>query len=198
VSPVANSPGPRTMVYPAGAPGFAALHDGIDAAGNRDVEVEIRVAPGPNGTFRALLQQKEGDDLSVGALWTFTGGGLEQLLAEALVYPGDRCGVNDKKESVFSAVSPGTVLITLVQRVQARGALAGLTWDFSTTVDSNALVRLAGHPGRRGGHPRPGRPDRAGRQLEHRLPDTRAHPDPRRGHRQLVTRHHERRRDRGR
>ncbi|TAK32324.1 MAG: hypothetical protein EPO40_03075 [Myxococcaceae bacterium] len=153
LSPVRNEAGAITVEMAAGAPGYSTLAAGIDAALNKDVEVEIHVSGSATGRFRGFLQQKAGDDLGRGKKWTFSGSFLEQLLSEALVYPGTGAGYNDKKELTFSAVSPGTVLITAAQQAQTRGALSGVTWDFTTSVDSagvawaTSLTNLSFTPG---------------------------------------------------
>lgn len=158
LSPVRNEAGSITVTMDSGSPGFDVLFTGIDAAGNRDVEVEIHVAGSATGRFRGLLQEKAGDEVAPGQTWTFSGGFLEQLLAEALVYNGSGAPYNAKGELAFAAVSPGTVLITAVQQAQARdtsatGVLKGVTWDFTASVDSagvawaSSLTDLAFAPG---------------------------------------------------
>jgi hypothetical protein len=154
LSPVRNEAGSITVAMDSGAPGFATLFAGIDAAGNRDVEVEIHITGSASKRFRGLLQEKAGDEVAPGQSWTFAGGDLGQLLAEALVVKGSGSPYNAKGELAFAAVSPGAVLITATQQAQTRtGVMAGVSWDFTASVDSagvawaSSLTDLAFAPG---------------------------------------------------
>jgi hypothetical protein len=135
LSPIANSPGSCSLTASVGVPGFDVLFDHVSASPQRDQEIEVWLAGSREHRMRWLLQQKEGDELTPAALWTFTGVGLVQLLAEILVGPQG----TETQELVFDGVTYGTVLITAVQQAQARDAdiLDGVTWDFTTTHDSN-------------------------------------------------------------
>lgn len=134
LSPIANTPGSCQLSYPAGAPGFAQVYDQVQASPQRDQEIEVWLGGSAATRTRWLLQQKAGDDLRPGDLWKFDGVGLEQLLAEVLVGPQ----ATETKELLFSGVTYGTILITALQQAQARdGVLVGITWDFTTTLDSN-------------------------------------------------------------
>lgn len=137
VSPIANAPGSCQVVYPAGAPGFSDLYDNVSATPQRDQEIEVWLAGNAETRTRWLLQQKTGDDLRVGDLWTFDGVGLNALLAEVLVGPQ----ATETLELLFSGVTYGTILITAVQQAQLRdGVLEGVTWDFTTTHDSDGVA----------------------------------------------------------
>ncbi len=135
LSPVENSPGSCELRYPVGQAGFAALFAGVRASPQRDQEIEVWLDGTRASRTRWLLQQKSGDDVALGEVWTFTGHGLAQLLDEIVVGPQ----TSETRELLFVGATYGTVLITAVQQAQARSAaiLAALTWDFTTTHDSN-------------------------------------------------------------
>ena len=136
LSPIANSPGSCQLIHPAGAPGFADLFTGVSANPQSDVEIEVWLAGSSETRSRWILQQKSGDELRVGDLWTFTGAGLEVLLAEVLVGPQE----TETQELIFGGDTYGTILITALQQAQERdGVLEGMTWDFTTTTDSNGV-----------------------------------------------------------
>jgi hypothetical protein len=136
ISPIANQVGEVSVTYAVGAIGFDALHAGV-AAPQGDVEVELWLDGNGRGNARerAILTQKQGDDLQNGSLWTFSGGFLIYLLGEVLVGPQ----ATDTKELILDGENPGTILATIFDQVQARdpGLLAGMTRDFTTSADSN-------------------------------------------------------------
>ncbi|QJY46648.1 hypothetical protein [Pseudonocardia broussonetiae] len=140
LAPQRNSPGSVTVDYLAGADGFDVLHDGVGARPPRALEIEVWLGGNATGALRGYLLRKGGDALSPDSSWTFGGHFLEWLLGKALVAPQTKTSANPKGELIFSAVTYGTILITVLQQAQARGALTGVTWDFSTTHDSNGVA----------------------------------------------------------
>lgn len=131
-----NAVGSVSVDYPAGAAGFSLLRAGV--VDDRDVEVEIWLGGRRTGALRALLEQTSGDDLDARAVWTFSGAFLERLLAQAIVY--HQAPPAEKGELVFSGRNAGQILATVVDQAQARGALAGITRDWTTAVDSTGFA----------------------------------------------------------
>lgn len=131
VSPVLNGVGSCSVEYPAFGRGADLLIDYVNDDGDLEVETWLqgrRVNP-----MRWILSDADGDDTDEQAVNTYSGGSLEVLLDEGLVWnqPGA-----DKQELIFSGKNAGTIVATVLQQIQARGGLAGITRDFSTTLDS--------------------------------------------------------------
>ena len=137
LSPVRNSPGSLTIEYPAGAPGFSVLDDRISAYPLRALEVRIWLGGNASGAIGGWLVQKEGDDLTPGSMWTFSGHFHEWILSKAIIAPQPKSEANPKGELRFQAASAGLVLKTVMDQAQARGALPLVTRDWDETRDSN-------------------------------------------------------------
>ncbi len=60
--------------------------------------------------------------------------GYSWMLRKVVLYAGTAPLVDGKR--AFTSATPGTILQTFLAEGQARGALAGLDWDFTTTHDS--------------------------------------------------------------
>ncbi len=137
IDPVRNSMGAFTLDYPAGAPGFSTLDDGVSAHPLRALEVRIWLGGSQEGALGGWLTNKAGDDLTEGDSWTFTGHFHEWLLSKAIIAPQERSEANPKGELRFAGATAGLVLTTLMDQAQARGALPLVTRDFTATHDSN-------------------------------------------------------------
>ena len=136
LSPILNSPGALSLNYPADGLNFATLDQFVTE--RRDLEVEIWFRGRAQGALRGVLCEKSGDLVEAGAVWSFGGHFLEHLMSQIVVAPH---APDPKKETVFSAVSPGTVMATLMQRAHARGTATDITFgSFSATVDSNGVA----------------------------------------------------------
>ena len=136
-SPQRNSQGSISIDYPAGAPGFEVLDEGVSAHPLRALEIRIWLGGSQEGALGGWLTNKSGDDLEPGSGWTFTGHFHEWLLSKALIAPQERNEANPKGELRFSAATAGLVLTTIMDQAQARGALPLVTRDFTATHDSN-------------------------------------------------------------
>lgn len=144
---IRDSPGAISLEYPASGSGFEALRGNVTA--DRDLEVEIWLGGRQSTALRGILNTAAGDDVAETAVWTFTGSFLEWLLAEAVVFHQPAA---DKQELRFSAATPGAVVSTLLTQAQARGALAGMSKDFTAALDSSGqpwpeLVTIKFSPG---------------------------------------------------
>lgn len=128
----ANAPGAISVEYPTTGKNWAVLRDGV--TDKRDLEVEIWLGGRQSSALRGLLMQASGDDAAEGGTWTFAGHFLEWRLGEVLVYPQD---ANPKKELTFASANAGTIVKTLLDQAQARGALTDITRDWTTTADSS-------------------------------------------------------------
>lgn len=134
-SRIQGTPGAISVEYPADGAGFDTLRANVTA--DRDLEVEIWLGGRASTALRGILQVARGDDVAPGAVWTFSGAFLEQLLAEVVVYP---VASAEKQELRFTAASPGSIVASLLSLAQARGALAGMTTDCTGTLDSSGAV----------------------------------------------------------
>jgi len=151
LSPVRNSAGSLTLEYPVTGVNFTVLRDAI--TGGRDVEVEVWTSGTSQGALRGYLQEAAGDDTAEGDTWQFGGGFLGLRMDEAVVLPQDLGPLvpdddddpdndkhaNEKRELIFNASTPGTVMATAMQIAQAHGWLADLTWDFTAAADSDGV-----------------------------------------------------------
>lgn len=135
ISPVRNSPGKVAVEYPVYGRGFELLAANVDE--DRDLEVEIWLSGRRTGALRGILTDTSGDDVAEDAVWSFDGCFLEVLLDEVLIYPQPRA---DKQELVFSGKNAGEMAATVLQQAQSRGGLAGVTRDFTTTLDSTGAA----------------------------------------------------------
>lgn len=128
-----NGVGSVRVDYPAAGAGFGYLRAAVSE--DRPVEVEMWLGGKRENPLRARLTQTEGDDLDGRSVWTFTGGFLEGDLADGVVYPQPLPA--EKGELRFDAKNAGQVILTVLQQAQARGALAGITRDWTTSLDSS-------------------------------------------------------------
>jgi hypothetical protein len=133
VSPTRNSPGEITVEYPAHGRNAYLLRELADD--DRDLEVEIWLHGSREGALRGLLSASSSDDTDEHAVNGYTGTLLEQLLDEVLLGPQE---TDEKKELAFAAANGGEMVATVLQLVQARGCLVGVTRDFTTDEDSTA------------------------------------------------------------
>lgn len=128
-----NGVGAVSVDYPASAPRFTLLRAAVDQ--DRPVEVEVWLGGSRDGRLRALLTQTSGDELDKSAVWRFSGTFLEQILSDGILYTQPAPAENG--ELRFGAVNAGQVVLTVLQQVQARGVLTGITRDWTTTTDSS-------------------------------------------------------------
>lgn len=130
LSPVFCQPGAVTFKYPANGRNFALLKEDLEFAVLLN-GVEI---PG----LRSIIEAVDGNDTDEaedGASWSYTARTTQALLDRGVVYPKN-WPVTTPPNYDFVDKTAGYILIQLIQACQARGALTGLTWDFSTTLDS--------------------------------------------------------------
>jgi hypothetical protein len=139
ISPVRNSPGSLSIEYPAGAPGFSTLHDGVSASPLKALEIRVWLGGNATGALGGWLVQKAGDDLEPGSSWTFSGHFHEWILSKALVFPQAISDANKNGSLRFAGANAGLILGTLLSQAQARGALPLITRDFTNTLDSNGV-----------------------------------------------------------
>ncbi|TMR90381.1 fibronectin type III domain-containing protein [Nonomuraea basaltis] len=145
-APLNDVPG-LTVTYPAGG-----LYSEL-IAGYCEVAVEYAVDGGgwaepPNARFLRIKRGGESTDRA--GVRSYDCPGWSWMLRKVVLYPNSSL-VDGKRQ--FSAVSPGAILATFIQEGQARGALPGLLFDFSTTHDSagdpwSKTLTLAIEPGK--------------------------------------------------
>lgn len=93
--------------------------------------------------LRFTLEQSQGDDASLaesGDLKTFNGRSAFSHFDRAVVYPSGWPSSTNPPTQVYSAVPIGQVIIDLIQKAQARGAIPEITWSFTSTHDSNGAA----------------------------------------------------------
>jgi hypothetical protein len=137
LSPVRDSAGSLEITYPAGAPGFDLLHDNVSAVPLRALEIRVWLGGSQEGALGGWLVQKSGDDLTPGSEWTFSGHFHEWLLSKAIIAPQTIDEVNKDGSLIFAGATAGTILATMMDQAQARGALPLMTRDFTATTDSS-------------------------------------------------------------
>lgn len=136
LSPIANSSGALSLQYPVIGRNFATLNQFVTE--KRDLEVEVWFDGAQVNARRGILYERSSDLVDEAQVVSFAGHFLEHLMSEMVVLP---YAPHPKQETVFSAVSPGTVMATLMQRAQADGYLTGVTFStFSGTTDSNGAA----------------------------------------------------------
>lgn len=133
-----NMPGSMTFTALNNSPGIAALNSN-----------DAYLAVMDDGVLRPdfYLLEEDGDDPAddggEARPVMVTGRGLLARLEEAVVYPRDATPAMTAEElsglaphHEFLAVTPGQIMGSLLTKAQARGALAGITWDFTAALDS--------------------------------------------------------------
>lgn len=101
----------------------------------------------PNARYIRI--KRGGDEVDRTGARSYDMPGYAWMCRKLVLYPNDHL-VEGKRQ--FSAVSPGAILLTLVQEGQARGTLPGLAVDFTTETDSagqpwSAVLTLGLDPG---------------------------------------------------
>lgn len=137
LSPIFNEAGTVTFTYPANGKNFALLVD--------DAEIAVLVNGVEALNLRCIIEAIEGndaDDAEGGALWTYTARTVQAVLERAVVYP-QHWPFPIPATFTFTSATPGKILTDLIGRAQTRGALTGITYDFSDTVDSNGVAWTA-------------------------------------------------------
>jgi hypothetical protein len=137
-----NGPGSIRGSYPRNGKNAALLDsdDAVIAIVENGVEKPERYVLEDDGEDKA--------DPAVGSrLVEFSGRGFLALFERARVYPIDHTPgmtgaalYNLRTYHDFGARTPGYIMRVLIQRAQARGALTGITWDFTDTLDSSGAA----------------------------------------------------------
>lgn len=136
LSPIANAPGALSLDYPTIGRNYATLSQYVTE--KRDLEVEIWFEGTQTGSLRGILCERASDLVAEARVVAFSGHFLEWRMGKIVVAP---VVANPKQESIFSGVSPGTVMATLMLRAQARGVATDITYStFTATSDSNGAA----------------------------------------------------------
>ncbi|MFD0659777.1 fibronectin type III domain-containing protein [Thermocatellispora tengchongensis] len=130
----------------------AGLNAGV-LAGHCEIAVEYAVDGGPWAeppNARFLRIKRGGDEIDRTGARSYDCPGWAWMLRKVVLYPNNAL-VDGKRP--FNAVSPGAILATFIQEGQARGALPGLSFDFSAAHDSagepwSKTLTLAVEPGK--------------------------------------------------
>jgi hypothetical protein len=151
LSPLRNSGGSIALDYPADGENFAVLRDAL--TNKRDVEVEVWFSGSSLGAKRGYLQEAAGDDIAEDGVWSFSGGFLGIRMDEAVVLPQDPGPLvpdddddptndkhaNEKRELIFNAATPGTVMATAMEQAHEHGWLTDIVYDFTAAADSDGV-----------------------------------------------------------
>lgn len=90
------------------------------------------------GFFVENIDQSLANSGEGGELWTtISGRGAMAILEDAIVW--DVAGSKDSSRE-WNDMTKAAILIDLLQEAQARGGLAAVTWDFTTTADTDAAA----------------------------------------------------------
>ncbi|WP_162795821.1 hypothetical protein [Nonomuraea lactucae] len=90
----------------------------------------------PEGRF--LLLHRVGDQLDPAAVWRFDCPSYLWTLRKAVVYPHATIAPVNQQRMFSSSATGGFILHTLMTEAQSRGALNGLTWTFTSSIDTAA------------------------------------------------------------
>lgn len=134
LSSVFCKPGTVVIRYPEAGINFDLLQD--------DTEIAVIMDGTEIGSMRCIIESTDGneaDESEDGSIWTFTARTMLGLLDRAVVYP-EAWPVTNPPLHDFVNTNIGTALDTLLTRAQSRGALTGITWDFTTTNDSSGWI----------------------------------------------------------
>ncbi|GAA5046606.1 hypothetical protein HNP84_009757 [Thermocatellispora tengchongensis] len=83
---------------------------------------------------RFLRIKRRGDDADPTGLARFELPGFAWMLRKVVLYPGTAPLVDGKR--AFLSATAGAILQTFIAEAKGRGAVPGLTWDFTPTTDS--------------------------------------------------------------
>lgn len=132
LSLITGEPGAVKIEYPTAGLNFDVLHARVNR--DRDLRIRIRHNGRHSASFGALLHARDGDDVVEDGTVTFYGKFLTALLSEA---PLPYNHADDKGEWTFVDGTAGSILGDVLDIVQSNGYLAGASWGFSDTFDSN-------------------------------------------------------------
>jgi Domain of unknown function (DUF4082) len=144
ISPLDNDAGAVSLSYPAVGRNFDILHENVTS--DRDLSLSIHINGIPRPQLQAILFESDGDDVQPDSVWKFTGNFIAIRLAEAVVAPKAGMpsqGEDDPEENDahFYSMTAGAIMRTLLQEVQTRGGLNGITWSsIGNTTDSNGVA----------------------------------------------------------
>lgn len=133
MSPVYCDAGTVKFDYPIEGRNFSLLQE--------DLEIAVLMNGVEIPELRSTIETLEGDDADDaegGALWSFTCRTFAGKLSNAIVYPdGWTQGSSVKPVAPsWNQKTVGNILGTLFNAARTRGSLAGFTWDFNNTTDS--------------------------------------------------------------
>lgn len=132
IAPTLSDVGTIQFTYPKNGVNYSQISN------DRDLYVFFQGTEVPS--LRATIEQNQGDDASLveeGDLKQFNARMAFSHFDRAIVYPSGWPTSSNPPTQAYSAVTIGQVLIDLIQKAQARGGLAGVTWSFNATNDSN-------------------------------------------------------------
>lgn len=136
MSPVYCDAGTVKFTYPLRGVNYSLLKE--------DLELAIMVNGIEVPDLRCKIETIEGndaDDAEQGALWTYTCRTMAGQLDYSVVYPANyvywiRKIIGMGKAPTWTNKTAGVILGDLFSESQARGGMAGFTWDFTDTHDS--------------------------------------------------------------
>lgn len=132
ISPMLSDVGTVQFNYPKNGVNYAQIQN------DRDLYVFYQGAEVPS--LRSTIEQNQGDDASLaeeGQLKQFNSRMSFSHFDRAIVYPSGWPTSSNPATQDYNGIPIGQVLIDLIQKAQGRGGLAGVTWSFTGTHDSN-------------------------------------------------------------
>lgn len=133
-SSVLNDVGALTMEYGAYAPRAALLGQPLEIAVETSTDGGVTYAERRNSRF---LYLRDGRDPVQDTSWSASCVSYVKRLEKALV---PFTGLNSNGQRVFATKTVGDILNTLFTEAQARGAMTGMAWDFTATLDSSGTA----------------------------------------------------------
>lgn len=133
---VLGDTGAMTLEYGTTAPGATLLAAPCELA--LEVSQDDGMTWSEPDDGRYVYLRRKGDNIKAPAHLTADAAAYSWRLSTAKVLPEGLLNADGKR--AFLTATPGTILATLIQEAQTRGALAGMAKDFTTTLDSAGVA----------------------------------------------------------
>lgn len=134
LSLIPGEPGAVRIEYPIDGLNFDVLDERVTRG--RDLYIQIRYNGTVSRALAAVLQARDGDEVSEQGTVEFVGSFLTTLLTEGWLPYND---ADEKGETTYAAATAGQVMGGVLDATQAAGFCTDLSWTFTDSVDSNGV-----------------------------------------------------------